>query len=167
MGVLQEPTLVPMGDDPSSAAVLDFDGDGDGDIATLTRLPRNQTSLRLARTQSTTPSLALGLVNEIADPGTGRVVKAVDVDGNGTQDLVLATQSVGGVAGGSAGGIRAFVNQQAPGIVGDLSGDGVVDGSDLGLLLGAWGLRGGPADLNEDGIVDGADLAIVLGAWAP
>ncbi|MBL9147841.1 MAG: VCBS repeat-containing protein [Phycisphaerae bacterium] len=167
MGVLQEPTLVPMGDNPSSAAVLDFDGDGDGDIATLTQLPRNQTSLRLARTQSTTPSLTLGFVNEIADPGTGRVVKAVDVDGNGTSDLVLATQSVGGVAGGSGGGVRAFVNEHAPGAVGDINGDGVVDGSDLGLLLGAWGLRGGPADINEDGIVDGADLAIVLGAWAP
>lgn len=51
-------------------------------------------------------------------------------------------------------------------IVGDLNGDGVVDGTDLAILLGAWGTSG-PGDLNGDGVVDGADLAILLGAWTP
>ena len=46
----------------------------------------------------------------------------------------------------------------------DLNGDGVVDGADLGLLLGAWG-GSGPADLNGDGVVDGADLGLLLGVW--
>jgi len=46
----------------------------------------------------------------------------------------------------------------------DLNGDGVVDGADLGLLLGAWGTSG-PGDLNGDGTVDGADLGLLLGAW--
>ncbi|HMN96053.1 MAG TPA: multiheme c-type cytochrome [Phycisphaerales bacterium] len=46
----------------------------------------------------------------------------------------------------------------------DLNGDGVVDGADLGLLLGAWGTPG-PGDINGDGIVDGADLGLLLGAW--
>ena len=49
--------------------------------------------------------------------------------------------------------------------VGDINGDGVVDGADLGLLLGAWGLTGGLADLNADARVDGADLGILLGNW--
>lgn len=45
----------------------------------------------------------------------------------------------------------------------DLNGDGVVDGADLGILLGAWGT---PAcDLDGNGVVDGADLGIVLGKW--
>lgn len=50
----------------------------------------------------------------------------------------------------------------------DLNGDGVVDGADLGLLLGAWGPCGGSpcaADQNSDGVVDGADLGLLLGAW--
>lgn len=48
----------------------------------------------------------------------------------------------------------------------DLGGDGVVDGADLGVLLGAWGpCDGCGADLNADGIVDGADLGIVLSGW--
>ncbi len=45
----------------------------------------------------------------------------------------------------------------------DLNGDGVVDGADLAILLGAWGT---PAcDLDGNGVVDGADLGIVLGKW--
>jgi hypothetical protein len=50
-------------------------------------------------------------------------------------------------------------------LVGDISGDGVVDAVDLGLLLGAWGTGDAAADLNGDGMVDGSDLAILLGAW--
>ena len=50
----------------------------------------------------------------------------------------------------------------------DLSGDGMVDGADLGILLGAWGpCPGCPADLNFDNVVDGADLGILLAAWGP
>ncbi len=49
---------------------------------------------------------------------------------------------------------------------GDLNGDGVVDGADLGLLLGAWGsTTNAAADLSDDGVVDGADLGLLLGAW--
>jgi hypothetical protein len=39
-----------------------------------------------------------------------------------------------------------------------------VDGIDLGVLLGSWGLPGA-ADLNADGFVDGIDLGILLGNW--
>ena len=49
----------------------------------------------------------------------------------------------------------------------DLNGDTSVDGQDLGLLLGAWGLSGVLADLNGDGPVDGQDLGVLLGAWGP
>lgn len=49
---------------------------------------------------------------------------------------------------------------------GDLNRDGLVDGADLGLLLGAWDQgAGSPADLNGDNVVDGADLGILLGSW--
>jgi hypothetical protein len=45
----------------------------------------------------------------------------------------------------------------------DLTGDGQVDGADLGLLLGSWG--GAQGDLTGDGVTDGADLGLLLGAW--
>jgi hypothetical protein len=57
----------------------------------------------------------------------------------------------------------------------DLDGNGVVNGFDLGILLGQW--TGAsfyvpcppfkPADLNEDCRINGFDLAILLGAWGP
>lgn len=49
---------------------------------------------------------------------------------------------------------------------GDLDQNGVVDGSDLALLLSAWGpCSGCRADLDGSGAVDGADLAILLANW--
>jgi hypothetical protein len=49
--------------------------------------------------------------------------------------------------------------------VGDLNADNVVNGADLGLLLGAWGTADPVADINGDGTVNGADLGLLLGAW--
>ncbi|MCA9284462.1 MAG: hypothetical protein KDA22_04560 [Phycisphaerales bacterium] len=47
----------------------------------------------------------------------------------------------------------------------DLNGDAVVDGIDLGVLLGAWATDDAAADLNDDGIVDSADLGLLLADW--
>ncbi|MBL9149871.1 MAG: hypothetical protein JNM94_14365 [Phycisphaerae bacterium] len=53
-----------------------------------------------------------------------------------------------------------------PGLcTGDLSENGVIDGADLGILLGAWGTSDECANLDGLGLVDGADLGILLGAW--
>lgn len=56
----------------------------------------------------------------------------------------------------------------ATGVFGDLNGDGLVDGADLGILLASFGdcpPECCPADLNNDGEVNGADLGILLGQW--
>lgn len=57
----------------------------------------------------------------------------------------------------------------ASGVPGDLNQDAVVDGADLGLLLGSWGDCPADsccvADLNDDAEVDGADLGLLLGNW--
>lgn len=50
----------------------------------------------------------------------------------------------------------------------DLDGNGSVSGSDLAILLGAWGPCGASpcaADFDCSGSVDAADLAVLLGAW--
>jgi len=49
--------------------------------------------------------------------------------------------------------------------VGDLDGDGQVDGADVGLMLADWGSNDPAADQNGDGAVNGADLGLLLGAW--
>ena len=49
---------------------------------------------------------------------------------------------------------------------GDLDGDGVVNGADLGIMLADWeGGASSPADLNDDGRVDGLDLGVLLANW--
>jgi thermitase len=47
----------------------------------------------------------------------------------------------------------------------DLDGDGIVDGTDLAILLAAWGTAGTAADINRDGVVDGTDLTTMLARW--
>jgi hypothetical protein len=53
--------------------------------------------------------------------------------------------------------------------LGDVNFDGQVNGADISVLLGFWGLNGKPvaADITQDGLVDGADLAVLLGNWGP
>lgn len=55
--------------------------------------------------------------------------------------------------------------------LGDLDGNGAVNGADLAIVLGGWGAcidcEDCPADLTGDCAVDGADLAILLGGWGP
>lgn len=49
--------------------------------------------------------------------------------------------------------------------LGDLDGNGKVDGGDLGMMLGAWGTNDPAADINRDGKVDGGDLGMLLGLF--
>ncbi len=47
----------------------------------------------------------------------------------------------------------------------DLNHDGLVDGSDLTVVIAAWGTADATADINDDGTVDGIDLTIILSGW--
>ncbi len=46
----------------------------------------------------------------------------------------------------------------------DLNSDGIVNGSDLAVMLSQWGTAGS-ADITGDGLVGGADLAALLSDW--
>lgn len=80
--------------------------------------------------------------------------EAVPYDGMGQSGLV------------SIAPYTALIYSQVPPSPFDLNGDWIVDGADLGALLGLWG-QAGAADFNDDGLVDGADLGALLGAWGP
>jgi hypothetical protein len=92
----------------------------------------------------------------------------VDADGNWTTTISLSMHSAN-----LSLCCKIFVDFTSPavcssGVLGDLNGDGLIDGADLGIMLADWGtvpLGGCPSDLNGDGQVDGADLGIVLSVW--
>ena len=61
-------------------------------------------------------------------------------------------------------GMKGTIIVRPPAIPGDFDGNGVVNGADLGTLLGAWN-QPGPTDINGDGTTNGSDLGILLGNW--
>ena len=61
-------------------------------------------------------------------------------------------------------GADGVLGQPPAGTPGDINGDGVVDSTDLGILLSQWG-GPGSADLDASGTVDSADLGILLAGW--
>jgi len=104
----------------------------------------------------------------VALTGVGFVGRMVFMAASGTPAGVLAIWESGAVGVTDLLGARLNTDGSLglPSVCGDLNGDGVVTGADLGLLLGAWGIaNGSPYDLNHDGVIDGADLGLLLGCW--
>lgn len=107
------------------------------------------------------PGMQVGL-----NPSAGSVLlldRTRDCNGSGVPDSIeIAT---GLLFDGNGDGIPDECQ-----CVADLSGDGVVNGADLGLLLALWG-PASPSfpqfDLNRDGSVNGADLGMLLSEWGP
>jgi hypothetical protein len=87
---------------------------------------------------------------------------AVDCNGNGIPD---ACDVSSGVATDFNGNGILDECECPP----DIDSNGVVDGSDLAIVLGSWGPAqpGSTADVVRDGQVNGADLALLLANWGP
>ena len=109
-----------------------------------------------------------------ACPASGAAVTQCDDDtvgcGNGTSTVTWpvtagSTWYVRLASAGTAGG-SGTLNIACNVCQADFTGNGVVDGGDLGVLLGGWGSPV-TSDLNGDGTTDGADLGLLLSAWGP
>ena len=111
-------------------------------------------------------------------PGAGGQVIACNDDSCGGQSaitLLLACEvpsvlvRVGSFSAGSFGPgvltVQDGILDCSDSCRADITGDGLVDGADLGRLLSSWGPNRGAADLNGDGSVNGADLGILVSAW--
>jgi hypothetical protein len=83
-----------------------------------------------------------------------------------TQDIVALADGRDVIVALHATGFSVIGELPADTCPADLTGDGVVDGADLGLVLSAWG-NSPLSDLNDDGITDGADLGLLLTAFGP
>lgn len=112
----------------------------------------------------------LGSLSPAVDAGDNALIAAgntTDLDGNArrTDAVHYADTGAGAAPVVDMGAYEAPAD--LPGdCPADLSGDGVVNGTDLATLLAAWG-GAGPADLDGSGAVGGADLAVLLAAWGP
>jgi subtilisin family serine protease len=108
--------------------------------------------------------------------GTLSLMHAVAPNASPTQLIELLVQSCTDVSnagfdertgwGRIDSGVAVRLARTAAG-VGDLNKDGVINGIDLGELLGRWGTSGYDcgADLDDDGIVGGGDLGRLLSHW--
>lgn len=57
--------------------------------------------------------------------------------------------------------------ESVPELPEDLTGDGLVNSADLGLLIAQWGFcEECAADFNGDGLVDASDLGAIIAAWS-
>ncbi|MFO0875034.1 MAG: LamG-like jellyroll fold domain-containing protein [Phycisphaerales bacterium] len=87
------------------------------------------------------------------------------MDSSNETSSLIDLAGPGGVHDATLTGAPAFISAVPCVVLGDLNADGLVNGADLGLLLGDWGTGDPLADLNCDGVVDGADLGLMLGVW--
>jgi predicted outer membrane repeat protein len=110
--------------------------------------------------------LTLQIGSPLVDAATADSLPAdvADLDGDGDTAEPLPHDLIGGLRVlGSAPDMGAF-EQRLENVTPDLTGDGAVDGGDLGILLSNWG-GAGLGDLNQDGQIDGLDLGLLLAAW--
>ena len=71
----------------------------------------------------------------------------------------------GGVGELIADGMSSVCSEDI--LAGDITGDGIVNAADLGLILSSWGPcpPSCTGDLNGDGTVNAADLGLLLANW--
>jgi hypothetical protein len=142
------------GQDAAYIAVGDLECDGDLDIAIVNQSSNN---VGLLTNSGSAAFAAPTLVATGADPSS---VSIGNADNDTDLDVAVANTSANSITVALMG--CGTIEPTDPS---DLTGDGVVDASDLAILIGGWGF-GGISDINGDGTTNAADLSILLGAWS-
>ena len=138
-----------------SVALGDLDGDGDLDamVANFEGFP-NTVWTNDGNGTFTNSGQALGNSNSTS-------VALGELDGDGDLDAMVANDNQPNTVWNNS--VTCFGS-----VIGDVNCDGVYDETDVRLGMVEYGIVEAdacPADLNGDGVVDGFDLTVVLGAW--
>jgi hypothetical protein len=152
---------LPVGTAARSVALADLDDDGDQDIALIAIGEDDGTfGLYVLRNDSNLTNyeqLLIAPAESFTIPGIPVLVDDGDLDSDGVPDLVTINDAGSGLRGesGTLGLVRSDP-APAPACPDDLDGSGVVDISDLLLLLADWS---DPYTIK--------DLLQLLGSWGP
>jgi T5SS/PEP-CTERM-associated repeat protein len=169
------PVNFQLGGEPRSFATVDLDSNGNVDIAIVVDDPASGLLVRILRNDTEQdgkddPQLTFALADDVAEGEFPVLVASGDLTGNGVDNLITVNappSTIGASPTASTVAIRDGSGGET--LLGDLNGDGVVNVSDLLLLLGAWGTCPSsgscPADLNNDGVVNVSDLLLLLANW--
>lgn len=133
----------------------DLNGDGNVNTADLGILIRAINELNQKSRPETTPD---DLFAETLNPHASAVL------GSTSDDIAkhkAASVNPGEPLSETIGGPDDPISQ--PGVFGDLTGDGVVNGDDMAMLRNSFGSDSAVGDLNGDGRVDTADLGSMIG----
>ena len=141
---------------PYGGTATGLDGDGSADVAWVNSFT-NEGSIFL---DHGTESLATRTVHATEPFHLASDVGDLDCDGD--LDLMFVNELDDSIV------ILWSSGFEPPVVPGDLEGDGLVGGADLGTLLARWGRCATPcpADLDHDRIVDGGDLGLLLSHWS-
>ena len=156
-------------DNVAHPALLKVSGDGQ-EGAGATALPKP--FVVEAMDEHGAPIVGKTVQFDILGGGGHLSAETVETDAQGNARVTLTLGSSQGVnkVRASSEGIQSWVlfllGQQAPQLVADVNGDGVVNIQDLVLVSGQFGKTGEHgADVNGDGVVNIQDLVLVAGAF--
>jgi hypothetical protein len=140
---------------------LDTNNDGVLDITPWTNIIQSVAFIESAATPPVGTGYAYGDVR--VGPDSGNFVPSQLAYCPSTSAWTIGTFAVNAKTVDSPGVANFGCDYTGPACPADFNSDGIVDSSDLGTLLSAWGTAGG--DTNGDGTTDSADLGDLLSAW--
>ena len=164
-GSLASVLSLPVGDEPSSLALLDFDNDGDDDIAIIASNAIGNRVIALYRNDTSLNGGNLMFAIDLTiDEGLNPILVANgDIDGDLIDDLVSINTATSFRGTGTN---ELKLRKPFNACPADFDGNGVVGVDDLLQLIGVWQQTGPrPQDINSDGIVNIDDLLLLIGAW--
>jgi len=175
-GTYKTPALLALNSDssgytePRSISTIDIDDDGDLDLAIVVKDADDNVITAIFRndTQAGTTTVALTDISQSEGMGLNPLMaRAADIDNDGTEDLLMITDSVAYRSNTAVGSTQTVLNEGAEENTcpADFDGNGNVAVADLLVLIAAWGPGTGPEDLNGNGMVNVADLLLLIGAW--
>jgi hypothetical protein len=175
-GTYKTPALLALNSDssgytePRSISTIDIDDDGDLDLAIIVKDADDNVITAIFRndTQAGTTTVALTDISQSEGMGLNPLMaRSADIDNNGTEDLLMITDSVAYRSNTAVGSTQTVLNEGAEENTcpADFDGNGNVAVADLLVLIAAWGPGTGPEDLNGNGTINVADLLLLIGAW--